>query len=156
MRQVVRLDWPISVAGYKIKEIDRSKVDWEASPPDYTVAAPACATTAEIELLERWGMRLCPSDGEADWETRRFVEPIDSRSPPGNVMAKCPDLFVEFANIKGSEEKLLAFVDRYGLPWSDRPVDTQACFFHAGLMKTALEDWEKVWFNSSRALAGEI
>jgi hypothetical protein len=77
------------------------------------VRPSAEATDAERRLLAKWGIRLEPHPDE-DWEIGRFIEPRNEKTRDADVFAMGPDLFVEFANINGSEGRLLTFVNKYG------------------------------------------
>src|SRR5262249_7354203 len=49
-----------------------------------------------------------------DQETVRVIAPCDEKMPVSNVLAIAPDCFIEFANISGSEARLLEFVNKFG------------------------------------------
>ncbi len=111
--RAVRLKWPRCPKGYEIVEIRRSAIDWKPDD-DWNVRPPADATDAERRLLAKWGIQLEPNPGEEDWEIARLIEPRNEKTRVADVFAMEPDLFVEFANINGSEGRLLSFVNRYG------------------------------------------
>src|SRR5689334_11467255 len=118
--QLLRLDWPKCRDGYEILELRRSAVDWP--PPvsragdileyqDSSVPLPADATEAERRLLAKWGVQLSPDESvPKEWEAlARVIEPRSNRMHVANVLATAPDLFVAFANINDSIDRLLAF-----------------------------------------------
>jgi hypothetical protein len=78
------------------------------------VRPPADVTNAERRLLGKWGMQLEPGPDEEPQEIARLIEPRNEKTREADVFAMGPDLFVEFANINGSEGRLLNFVNKYG------------------------------------------
>ena len=107
--QALRLNWPRCRKGYEVLEIRWSGFSQDE---DRRMRLAPDATAAERQLLERWGRRL--STYAPEEPVFRIIEPRDDTTRIGNVLANAPDLFVEFANINGSEARLLNFVSKHG------------------------------------------
>jgi hypothetical protein len=108
--QALRLNWPRCRKGYEVLEIRREDLDAAGN-----LRLPADATPAERRLVERWGRRLSKDFYfHPDQEIVRVIQPRDEKMPIANVLATAPDCFIEFANINGSEARLLDFANKFG------------------------------------------
>jgi hypothetical protein len=151
--QLLRLNWPKCRDGYEILELRRSAVDWP--PPvsstadileydDSSVPVPTDATAAERRLLAKWGVQLSP-DQSVPKELEalaRVIEPRSDRMQVVNVLAIAPDLFVEFANINDSIDRLLAFLDNHGALYHSAPMQIWICLFQAKRFQKVLSQFE--------------
>jgi hypothetical protein len=115
--QALRLNWPKCRKGYEILEIRRAAIGLRNK--NFRWNASSVATDHERRLMAKWD--IGPYAFEEGEETVRIIEPRDESKQAANVLASAPDLFVQFANINGSEEKLLNFVIRHGPLHHDSP-----------------------------------
>jgi hypothetical protein len=116
--QALRLNWPRCRKGYEVLEIRRSAIvrrpaiEWDEE--NFTSTPAADATAAERGILAKWGDHLSRYAFEEGGQIVRVIAPRNETVCVGNVLANAPDLFVEFANINGSEVRLLNFVNKHG------------------------------------------
>jgi hypothetical protein len=138
---MLRLKWPRSRKGYEFLEIRRSALEpisnvkistrrehgyrvteirtaLEERKTEDTLRLPADATLSERRLAERWGRSLRDYDffplRKSDGEIIRVIHPRGEQMHVADVLATAPDCFIEFANIEGSEARLLDFVNKFG------------------------------------------
>jgi hypothetical protein len=171
--QALHLNWPKCPKGYEILSLRRSGVDWSYNwsnhiEPDATAAAvlhpmadfvppPADATQAERRLLARWGTLLGPIREEDKEDIARVIEPRNETTHTFNVLVKAPDLFVDFANINDSEDRLLQFIDSHGALYDCMPQHVSCCLKEAAGLQKVLGQFErdkgsKRWLSSFEEL----
>jgi hypothetical protein len=108
--QTLRLNWPRCRKGYEVLEIRRSAI----LGGNFAVRPSAGATATEREILANWGTHLHRYAFEEGEPIVRVIAPRNEVVCVKNVLANAPDLFVDFANINGSEVRLLNFVNKHG------------------------------------------
>jgi hypothetical protein len=133
--QALQLKWPRSRKGYEVLEIRQS-----------AISGPARATVDERRLLAKWDLRRYgfresggrDKDGEI---VHRLIFPRDENMRVADVLANSPDIFIEFANIDGSEARLLEFVNKFGC-LDDRAPEVSRYLAEAARVRRVLSQFE--------------
>jgi hypothetical protein len=143
--QALDLNWRKCPKGYEILEIRTSPIDWAKSRELGFVPPPADATPVERRLLAKWGMLLDPHnpDPRNGGAPQKIVRLIEPRTENKRISNFAQDVFIDFANIEVSEAKLLAFTDKYGPLYYDRPLGVSGCLIHVAWFRKVLGDYKK-------------
>ena len=136
----IELNWERCRKGYEIGDFDTRKFDWNPDPETYAIAVPEDATPFEREMIQMWGMNLCPPDQDHD-PIYRLIRPRSSRTQSMIVTSR-NDLFTELANVH-SEDRLINFLSIYGPLTSDVGY-TKNYFQHAQQLRSALQSLAKL------------
>jgi hypothetical protein len=135
MGHSIELNWQRCRDGYEIGDFDTRKFDWNPDPETYAIPIPEDATPFEREMIQMWGMNLCPPDEDYD-PIYSLIRPLSSRTQSTIVTSRI-DLFTELANVH-DEDKLIDFLSAYG-PLTSRIGHTKRYFQSAQQMRSALQ-----------------
>ena len=141
MGHSIELKWERCRDGYEIGDFDTRKFDWDPDPVTYAVSVPDNATDFEREMIQTWGMNLCPPDDVAYDPVYRLIRPRSSRTLSMIVTSR-NDLFTELANVH-DEDELINFLSAYG-PLTSRIGYIKKYFQYAQQMRSALKSWAKL------------